>query len=61
MEKALKALLVQHQIEFPYTHAIGPLLNLCQAAGYEGTESLGDATILTATPSLHVTQANKIR
>jgi HEPN domain-containing protein len=47
VEKALKALLVQHQVEFPYTHAIGPLLNLCQAAGFEGTEALGDAAILT--------------
>jgi HEPN domain-containing protein len=47
VEKALKALLVQHQIEFPYTHAIGPLLNLCRAAGFEGTEALGDTAILT--------------
>lgn len=47
VEKALKALLVQRQIEYPYTHAIGPLLNLCRTAGFEGTEALGDAAILT--------------
>jgi HEPN domain-containing protein len=46
-EKALKALLVQRQVEFPCTHAIGALLNLCQTAGYEGTEALADAVILT--------------
>lgn len=46
-EKALKALLVQRQVEFPRTHAIGMLLNLCRAAGYEGTETLADAVTLT--------------
>ncbi|RMF35972.1 MAG: HEPN domain-containing protein [Chloroflexi bacterium] len=46
-EKALKALLVQRQVEFPRTHAIGALLNLCRAAGYERTEALADAVILT--------------
>ena len=46
-EKALKALLVQRQVEFPRTHVIGLLLNLCQTAGYEGTEALADAATLT--------------
>ncbi len=46
-EKALKALLVLRQVEFPHTHAIGPLLNLCQAAGYEEIETLADAVVLT--------------
>lgn len=46
-EKALKALLVQRQVEFPHTHVIGVILNLCQAAGYEGTEDLAEATTLT--------------
>ena len=46
-EKALKALLVQRQVEFPPVHVIGLLLNLCQAAGYEGTEALADAVTLT--------------
>jgi len=38
VEKALKALLVQRQFDFPRTHAIGMLLNLCRSAGYEGSE-----------------------
>jgi HEPN domain-containing protein len=46
-EKALKALLVQRQVEFPPIHAIGPLLNLCRTAGFEGTETLADAVSLT--------------
>jgi HEPN domain-containing protein len=46
-EKALKALLVQRQSEFPHTHVIGLLLNLCQAAGYEGIEDIAEATTLT--------------
>src|SRR5690349_3031807 len=35
-EKALKALLIRYQVEFPRTHAIGPLLNLCEASGSAG-------------------------
>ncbi len=46
-EKALKALLVQRQVEFPRLHVIGPLLKLCQEAGYEGTEALAEAVTLT--------------
>lgn len=46
-EKALKAMLVQRQIEFPHTHVIGLLLNLCQTAGYEDTETLTEAVSLT--------------
>lgn len=46
-EKALKALLVQRQVEFPRLHVIAPLLKLCQEAGYEGTETLADAVTLT--------------
>jgi HEPN domain-containing protein len=46
-KKALKALLVLRQVEFPHTHAIGPLLNLCQAAGYEEIETLADAVVRT--------------
>lgn len=46
-EKALKALLVQRQVEFPRLHAIGPLLKLCQEAGYERSEALADAVTLT--------------
>ncbi len=46
-EKALKALLVQRQVEFPRQHVIGPLLNLCREAGYEGIEALEEAVSLT--------------
>ncbi len=41
-EKALKALLVQRQVEFPRLHVIGPLLKLCQEAGYQGIEALAE-------------------
>jgi HEPN domain-containing protein len=46
-EKALKTPLVQRQVEFPHTHVIGVLLNLCQTAGYEDTETLTEAASLT--------------
>jgi HEPN domain-containing protein len=46
-EKALKALLVRRQVEFPFIHTIGPLLNLCREAGFEGTEALSSTAILT--------------
>src|SRR5919199_1640727 len=46
-EKALKALLIRRQIEFPRTHAIGVLLNLCERAGFEGIDALADASHLT--------------
>ena len=46
-EKALKALLVRRQIEFPRTHDIGLLLDLCRAAGYEGAETMSTAVSLT--------------
>lgn len=46
-EKAIKALLIQRQSEFPHTHVIGLLLNLCQAVGYEDIEDLTEAATLT--------------
>jgi HEPN domain-containing protein len=46
-EKALKALLVQGQVEFPHTHVIGLLLNLCRTAGCEDSEPLTEAVSLT--------------
>ncbi len=46
-EKALKALLVHHQVEFPRTHVIALLLNLCERAGYQVPEKLTDALVLT--------------
>ena len=47
VEKALKALLVLRQVEFPHIHAIAPLLNLCREAGFEGTEAFTNAALLT--------------
>jgi len=47
VEKALKALLVRHQVEFPNTHSIGLLLNLVQEAGVEGIQGFANAAALT--------------
>ena len=46
-EKALKALLIHNQVEFPRTHVIALLLNLCGQAGYQAPEKLLDALDLT--------------
>jgi HEPN domain-containing protein len=46
-EKAIKSLLVKRQIEFPFTHVIGVLLDLCQNAGFKLDENLGESTGLT--------------
>jgi HEPN domain-containing protein len=46
-EKALKALLVQRQVEFPPTHSIGVLIALCRDAGYIGGKLLIEAATLT--------------
>lgn len=46
-EKALKALLVQAQVQVPRTHAIASLLTLCRDAGYAGAETVDEAVILT--------------
>ncbi|MCJ7529856.1 MAG: HEPN domain-containing protein [Anaerolineales bacterium] len=53
VEKALKALLVQHQVEFPKTHSIGMLLNLCKGAGYDVPDDLGE----TATMAVYAVAA----
>jgi HEPN domain-containing protein len=47
VEKALKALLIQHQHEFPHTHSIGMLLALCKESGYPLAEYLEDAATLS--------------
>jgi len=47
VEKALKALLVQNQIEFPRTYVIGVLLTLCVESGYTFNEDTGDVVTLT--------------
>ncbi|MFA6598767.1 MAG: HEPN domain-containing protein [Ignavibacteriaceae bacterium] len=44
-EKYLKALLVFHQIDFPYTHSITRLLEIC--SGIINTNELTEAEILT--------------
>jgi HEPN domain-containing protein len=43
VEKALKPLLIQHQVEFPRTHIIGVLLVLCEESGYKVEENLEEA------------------
>lgn len=46
-EKALKAVLVRRQIDFPRTHSIGVLLALCEDAELPGVQDLTDASGLT--------------
>ena len=43
VEKAVKALLIAHQVDFPYTHDIAQLLTLLENAGptSSGTDSRG--------------------
>ena len=47
VEKYLKAFLVKHQIEFPKTHSIMTLINLCSKADSSFKEKLLEADILT--------------
>ena len=47
VEKALKAFLVWHQIEFPKTHDIERLLELCASIDPEAAEVLASAAELT--------------
>ena len=46
-EKAIKALLIQHNIEFPYVHDLSKLLTLLEGAGQEIPESAKQAERLT--------------
>lgn len=46
-EKAIKALLIQHNIEFPYVHDLAELLTLLERAGLEIPESVRQAERLT--------------
>ena len=46
-EKALKAVLVARQVEFPRTHVIGLLIARCRDAGLTDVDSLLDAATLT--------------
>ena len=47
VEKALKALLIQRQVDFPRTHVIGVLLGLCKESGYKIEENLEEAATLS--------------
>jgi len=47
VEKALKALLVLRQVEFPRTHDLGTLLRLCKAAGFQGVTDIAGVVTLT--------------
>jgi HEPN domain-containing protein len=47
VEKALKALLIQRQIDFPRTHVIGVLISLCKESGYKIDENLEEAATLS--------------
>ncbi len=46
-EKSLKAFLVQHQVSFPRTHAIGELLDLMATVDASLAESLSETTALS--------------
>jgi HEPN domain-containing protein len=47
VEKALKAAIANRDEEFPFTHDIGLLMQLCQDAGLELPADLADADRLT--------------
>jgi HEPN domain-containing protein len=47
LKKTLKALLIQHQVEFPRTHIIGVLLVLCKEGSYLIQENLAEAATLS--------------
>ena len=47
VEKALKTILVQYQVEFPRTYVIGVLLTLCTESGYAVPGALEEAVTLT--------------
>ncbi|MEK7395492.1 MAG: HEPN domain-containing protein [Candidatus Poribacteria bacterium] len=47
VEKAIKAVLIKHDIDFPYTHNIAELLTLLQKSGHELTEFLTQSAGLT--------------
>lgn len=47
VEKALKAAIASRGLEFPFTHDLGALLQLCDDAGFELPAELTDADRLT--------------
>lgn len=46
-EKAIKALLIRHRVEFPYVHDLAALLTLLEKATSELPESIRQAARLT--------------
>jgi HEPN domain-containing protein len=46
-EKAVKALLVSRQVEFPHTHSLDTLFDLCQVAGIQVSPEIADTHTLT--------------
>jgi len=46
-EKAIKALLIRHNVEFPYVHDLAELLTLLERAGHGIPESVRQAERLT--------------
>lgn len=47
VEKALKAALASRDLEFPFTHDLGALMQLCEDAGFELPADLAEADRLT--------------
>ena len=47
MEKALKAALASRGLEFPFTHDLGLLMQLCEDGGFELPADLAEADRLT--------------
>lgn len=47
VEKALKAAIASRDLEFPFTHDLGVLMQLCEDAGFELLADLSEADRLT--------------
>jgi HEPN domain-containing protein len=47
VEKALKAAIASQDLEFPFTHDLGLLMQLCEDAGFELPGDLAEADRLT--------------
>ena len=47
VEKALKAAIASRDLEFPFTHDLGVLMQLCEDAGFELPADLAEADRLT--------------
>ena len=47
VEKALKAAIASRDLEFPFTHDLGVLMQLCEDAGFELPTDLAEADRLT--------------